>query len=364
MSATSPTTATPTAHQLDHGHLEQLLELALVDIGAIMQAPLMLIGSRLGLYRALAEEPMSTHELARRTGTVERYVREWARGQAAAGFVSYDAATERYWLSPEQEMIFADEDSPAYLIPGFEQALTVGGVRERVQEAFSTGGGIGWGDHDPNLSCTTARFFAPGYRANLVAEWIPALDGVEEKLRAGALVADVGCGHGISTRLMAAAYPESTVIGFDSHEHSIRAAARDALAAGLEGRATFQTATAKGFPGGGYDLITMFDCLHDLGDPVGAAIRVKEALAADGTWMIVEPQAGDSVEENLNPRGRAYYAASTLVCTPTSLSQEVGLALGAQAGEAAIRRVTEEAGFTRFRRVAENPFNLVFEVRI
>ena len=361
----APATIAPaaTAPAIDEAALGALLGKAVVDIGAVMQAPLILIGNRLGLYRALTEGPLTTAELAARTGTVERYVREWVRGQAAAGYVTYDAATDRYTLSPEQAMIFAQQGSPTYLVAGFELALTMGKGESRLEAAFRTGQGIGWHEHDEHLSCSIARFFEPGYRANLLSAWIPALHGVHEKLRAGARVADVGCGHGISTLLMADAYPESSFVGFDYHEGSIAAARADARAAGLEGRASFERASDRDYPGRDFDLVTMFDCLHDLGDPVGAAVRVRESLAADGTWMIVEPRAGDGVEDNLNPVGRVFYSASTLVCTPTSLSQEVGLALGAQAGEQAIRAVTQEAGFTRFRRAAETPFNLVFEVR-
>jgi SAM-dependent methyltransferase len=348
---------------VDETRLNELLGRALVDIGAAMQAPLMLLGARLGLYGALAEDALTSAELAHRTGTAERYVREWVRGQAAAGFVTYDPATDRYHLSPEQALLLAHEGSPAYLLGGFEVALAMGRVAPRLEDAFRTGEGIGWHEHDDDLSCGTARFFEPGYSANLVPGWIPALKGIEAKLRAGALVADVGCGHGISTCLMAEAYPASTFLGFDYHQGSIDAATERARAAGLEGRISFQRATAKDYPGRGYDLVAMFDCLHDLGDPVGAALHVRETLAEDGVWMVVEPRAGDRVEENLNPVGRIFYSGSTLVCTPNSLSQEVGLALGAQAGETAIRAVTEEAGFTRFRRAAETPFNLVFEVR-
>lgn len=357
------TTTTKDTTAIDESALHDLVGRAVVDIGAVMQAPLMLIGRRLGLFRALAEEPLTTAELATRTGTAERYAREWVRSQAAAGWVTYHPETDRYSLSTEQALLFVDETSPAYLLGGFDLALTVGRDSERIEEAFRTGEGLSWGDHDDHLSCSTARFFEPGYRANLVAAWIPALEGVEEKLRRGALVADVGCGLGVSTRLMAEAFPQSTFLGFDYHEGSILAAREDARRDGLEGQVRFEQATAKGYPGNGYDLVAMFDCLHDLGDPVGAAVHVKETLAENGTWMIVEPRAGDRVEENLNPVGRVYYSGSTLVCTPTSLSQEVGLALGAQAGEAAIRAVVEEAGFTRFRRVAETPFNLVFEAR-
>jgi len=249
------------------------------------------------------------------------------------------------------------------LLGCFEVALVAGRVQPRLEEAFRNADGIAWHDHEDGLSCSTARFFEPGYRANLVAGWLPALDGVTEKLRSGALVADVGCGLGVSTLLMADAYQATTFLGFDYHLPSIETAREAVQGAGLEGRAAFQQSTAKDFPGEGYDMVTMFDCLHDLGDPVGAARHVHRTLAEDGTWMIVEPQAGNRVEDNLNPVGRLYYGASALVCTPTSLSQEVGLALGAQAGEEAIRSVVEEAGFSSFRRAAETPFNIVFEAR-
>jgi SAM-dependent methyltransferase/transcriptional regulator with XRE-family HTH domain len=343
--------------------LNELLGRAVVDLGAAMQAPLMLLGERLGLYRALAGQALTTEELAGRTGTAERYVREWARGQAAAGYVTYDAEMDRYHLTPEQALLLAHESSPAYLLGGFEIAVAAGRIEPRLAEAFRTGQGIGWHEQDDGVCCGTARFYGPGYRAHLVQQWIPALDGVQEKLRAGALVADVGCGHGLSTLLLAEAFPNSTFLGFDYHEGSLDTARQNAREAGLESRVSFQRATAKSYPGRVFDLVAMFDCLHDLGDPVGAASHVRDTLAEDGTWMIVEPRAGDRVEENLNPVGRVFYAGSALICTPTSLSQEVGRALGAQAGEAAIRAVAEEAGFTRFRRVAETPFNLVFEAR-
>ena len=357
------TASTNATRAIDEGQLTELLQRAVVDIGAVMQAPLMVVGNRLGLYEALAQEALTTTELAERTGTAERYVREWVRGQAAAGWVTYHPTTGRYSLTPEQALVFALEESPVYLLGGFELALTMGKVAERLEGAFRTGEGIGWHEHDEALSCTTARFFAPGYRAHLIDSWIPALDGVEEKLRAGVTVADVGCGHGISTVLMAEAYPNATFFGFDYHEGSIATARANARDAGVSDRTHFHCATAKAYPGDDYALITMFDCLHDLGDPVGAAVRVKEALAPDGTWMIVEPRAGDRVEDNMNPVGRVYYSGSTLVCTPTSLSQEVGLALGAQAGEKRIRSIAEKAGFTRFRRAAETPFNMVLEAR-
>jgi SAM-dependent methyltransferase len=348
---------------IDEARLNELLGRAVVDVGAAMQAPLMLLGDRLGLYGALAGEALSTTELAEKTGTAERYVREWLRGQAAAGYVTYDGTTDRYHLTPEQALLFAHESSPAYLLGGFEVAVAAARIGPRLTEVFRTGQGIGWHEQDHGVFCGTARFYGPGYRANLVQHWIPALGGAEEKLRAGALAADVGCGQGISTLLLAEAFPNSTFLGFDYHEGSLDAARQNAREAALENRVSFQRATAKDYPGRAFDLVTMFDCLHDLGDPVGAAVHVRETLAEDGTWMIVEPRAGDRVEENLNPVGRVFYAGSALICTPTSLSQEVGRALGAQAGEAAIRAIAEEAGFTRFRRAAETPFNLIFEAR-
>ena len=352
--------STPT---IDEHKLNDLLGRVVNDLGAAMQTPLVVLGYRLGLYAALAEGAATTAELAERTGTKERYVREWVRGQAASGYVTYDPGADRYSMSPEQALLFAKEDGPAYLIGGFEVALAAGKVEPRLLQAFRTGEGIGWHEHDDGVPCGTARFFAPGYRANLVPSWIPALDGVAAKLRAGALVADVGCGHGVSTLLMAEAFPRSTFIGFDYHEESLEAARAATRKAGLEARVSFQRATAKTYPGRDFDLVTMFDCLHDLGDPLGAATHVRKTLAPDGTWMIVEPRAGARVQDNLNPVGRVFYSASALVCTPGSLSQEVGLALGAQAGEEPIRAIVAEAGFSRFRRATETPFNAVFETR-
>lgn len=351
---------TPTT--IDEAKLNDLLGRFVTDMGATFQAPLMTLGAELGLYDALAEGPATSTELAAKTGTVERYVREWARTLAAGGYLTYDPATDRYSVTPEQALLF-DPHGPAYILGGFEVALAAGKAQPRLREAFRSGDGIGWHEHDEGVFCGTAKFFGAGYRANLVASWLPALEGVAEKLQAGALVADVGCGHGVSTLVMAEAFPASTFVGFDYHEGSLEEGRAKAREKGLDQRLRFLRATAKDFPGTEYDLVTMFDCLHDLGDPVGAAAHVRETLKPDGTLMIVEPRAGDRVEENLNPVGRVYYAASTLVCTPTSLSQEVGLALGAQAGEAAIQEVVEAAGFTRFRRAAETPFNLIFEAR-
>jgi SAM-dependent methyltransferase len=334
------------------------------ELGATVNAGLIVIGDRLGLYRAMAGAgPVSARQIAERTGTTERYVREWLNAQAAGGYVEYEAASDRYVLPAEQAMALADEDSPAFVGGAFQLALATLKSTGRIESAFTSGAGVGWHEHDEGVPIGCERFFRPGYNANLVSAWLPALDGVEEKLRAGANVADVGCGLGASTRLMATAYPNSTFAGFDYHTESIALAREKAMAAGLSERTRYDVARAADFPGTGYDLIAMFDCLHDMGDPVGAARHVRQALAPDGTWLVVEPIAGDGVEQNLNPVGRAYYCFSTFLCTPSSLSQEVGLALGAQAGEARIREVARAAGFTRFQRVAETPFNAVFEVR-
>ena len=307
--------------------------------------------------------PLTPAELAERTGTAERYVREWLNAQAAGGYVDYDPDTVRYTLPAEHAVALTDESSPAYL-PGFFQ-IALGTVHDspRITEAAKTGAGIGWHDHVHDVHEGCERFFRPGYNANLLPSWLPALDGVVGKLQRGARVADVGCGHGASTILMAHAFPASTFAGSDYHEGSIRVARERAEDAGVTDRVGFEVAPAASYSGRGYDLVTMFDCLHDMGDPAGAARHVHESLAADGTWMIVEPAAGDRVEDNLNPVGRAYYSFSTLLCTPASLSQDVGLALGAQAGEARIRDVVTSAGFSRFRRVSETPFNIVFEAR-
>jgi 2-polyprenyl-3-methyl-5-hydroxy-6-metoxy-1,4-benzoquinol methylase len=354
-------TGTPT---LDPERLDALLGQAVGEFGATVNAALVVIGDRLGLYRALAEaDALTSTELARRTGTAERYVREWLNAQAASGYVDYDAAACRYALSPEQAAILADESGPAFVGGGFQIALGAAAGLERIQDAFLTGAGVGWHEHSHDVFEGCQRFFEPGYRANLIDAWIPALEGVHERLRAGGRVADVGCGHGVSSIVIAEGYPASTVHGTDAHDGSIAEARRLAAEAGLGDRVTFATQPADALEPGGYDLVTSFDCLHDMGDPVGVARQVRAALAPGGAWMIVEPRAGDTVQENLNPVGRAYYAFSTLLCTPSSLSQEVGLALGAQAGEARLTAVLESAGFTSVRRAAETPFNLVLEAR-
>ena len=318
---------------LDEQALNQLLGRAIVDFGGANVAPLVVIGDRLGLYRALAAAgPLTSAALAATTGTAERYVREWLNAQAASGYVTYDAESGRYSMTPEQALVFATEDGPAFIVGAFQSALAAGRIVDRLTDAFRTGEGVGWHEHDHALFHGVERFFRSSYLGNLVQTWIPALDGVEAKLREGARVADIGCGHGASTIIMAQAYPASQFVGFDSHPESIAAANARARQAGVADRCRFEVAGAKNFPGTAYDLVTVFDALHDMGDPAGAARHVLSTLAPGGSWMIVEPYAGDRVEENLNPVGRAYYAASTLICTPCSLAQEVGLALGAQAG--------------------------------
>lgn len=349
---------------IDEDKLHALLGRAVVDFGAVSIAPLVLIGDRLGLYRALGDDgPMTSAELAAQTGTHERYVREWLNAQAASGYVRYTPESGRYELTPEQALMFADEGGPAFVIGGFQTALAAGRIADKLTEAFRSGEGIGWHEHDHALFHGIERFFRSSYAGNLVQAWIPALEGVEAKLRAGARVADIGCGHGASTILMARAFPASSFIGFDYHAQSIMAASSRAREAGVADRCRFEVGTAKDFPGRDYDLVTVFDALHDMGDPAGAARHVFSTLAPGGSWMIVEPYAGDRVEENLNPIGRAYYAASTLICTPCSLAQDVGLALGAQAGEARMRSIVTGAGFTRFRRATHTPFNMIFEAR-
>lgn len=350
---------------VDEQQLHDLLGRVVVDFGAVSNAPLVLIGDRLGLYRALADHgPLTSAELATRTSTHERYVREWLNAQAASGYVTYVADSGRYGLTPAQVLAFADEGSPAFMVGGFQLALAAGRRLDTLAEAFRTGAGIGWHEHDHELFHGIERFYRPSYAAHLVDHWIPALSGVEAQLHAGARVADIGCGHGASTILMAQAYPGSVFIGFDVHVDSIGAATERARRAGVSDRCRFDVAPADGFPGTGYDLITVFDALHDMGDPLGASRHVRRALAPKGSWMIVEPYAGDRVEENLNPVGRAYYAGSTLICTPCALAQQGGMALGAQAGEARIRAVVTGAGFTRFRRAMQTPFNLIYEAQL
>lgn len=349
---------------IDETKFQAFMNRAVGDLGALISAGLVVIGEKLGLYKAMmGAGPLSPAELAAKTKTSERYVREWLAAQAAGGYVEYDPATKRFTLPEEQAFALAAEDGPAYLPGAFELMTSLLKDEPLITEAFRTGKGVGWHEHDPGLFRGTERFFRPNYRAHLVDEWIPALDNVKAKLEMGAKVADVGCGHGASTILLAQAYPNSRFFGFDYHEQSIGWANKAALDAGVSDRVTFNVAPAKHFPGSEYDLIAFFDCLHDMGDPAGAARHVHDALAEDGTWMVVEPFANDRLEDNLTPVGRVYYSASTMVCTPASLAQEVGLGLGAQAGEARLRQVMAEGGFTRIRRAAETPFNLVLEAR-
>lgn len=344
--------------------MNELLGKFLNDFGGTLHSAMAVIGDKLGLYKAMAAAgPLTSEELAERTGTTERYVREWLASQAAGGYANYDAATRQYSLSEEQAFALTDENGPVFLPGAFQLALSAVRSEPRIADAFKTGAGVGWHEHDAGLFCGTERFFRPGYAANLIDSWIPAFAGLEEKLQAGAKVADIGCGHGASTILMAQAYPNSTFTGFDYHEGSIEQARKKASDAGLSDRVSFEVAKAKDYPGNDYDLVAFFDSLHDMGDPVGAANHVLGSLKSDGAWMIVEPFANDKVEDNFNPIGRIFYSASTMLCTPASRSQEVGLGLGAQAGEARIRDVVTTGGFKQFRRATETPFNLVFEAR-
>ncbi|MGO7038549.1 class I SAM-dependent methyltransferase [Rhizobium acaciae] len=348
----------------DMQKLDALVGRLVGDVGAAMSGALVVLGDQVGIYKAMADgTPMSVQDLAKKTGIKERYLREWLSAQAAADYVAYDEKTDRFSLTPEQAMVFAEENSPAFFVGAFEVVQSMWMDESKVADAFRTGKGLGWHEHSTCLFRGTERFFRPGYNSHLVNEWIPALGGVEEKLKAGASVADVGCGHGASTILMAQAYPASRFTGFDYHGPSIERAKAAAKDAGVSDRVTFEQGSAAEFPGRGYDMVAMFDCLHDMGDPVGAGRHVKDTLGPNGTWLIVEPFAHDDLKDNLNPVGRVYYGASTMICTPASLSQEVGLGLGAQAGEMKLRKVALDAGFTHFRRATETPFNMVFEVR-
>ncbi|HRD61748.1 class I SAM-dependent methyltransferase [uncultured Nocardioides sp.] len=348
---------------MDDNLLNQMLGRFVGDLGATITAGGVVLGHRLGLYRALAEASGTSDDLARRTQCDPRYVAEWARAQAAGGYVTYDPATEVFSLTEEQAFVLANADGAVYAPGAFVLALGSLQAVDRITKAFRTGEGVGWHEHDDDVFVGCEQFFRPGYLANLVPAWLPALDGVEDKLRAGAKVADIGCGLGASTILLAEAFPQARLLGADYHAESIELACKRAADAGVADRIDFEIATAQNYPGTGYDLVATFDCLHDMGDPVGAARHIRQSLADDGTWLIVEPIAGDSVADNLNPVGRVYYGFSTFLCVPNALSQAGGHSLGAQAGEAAIGKVVAEAGFTRFRRAAETPFNLVFEAR-
>ncbi|MGH8503493.1 MAG: class I SAM-dependent methyltransferase [Gammaproteobacteria bacterium] len=349
---------------IDEAKLETFVHQMVGDMAAAMSGVMVNIGHKLGLYKAMAGAgPMTPAQLARKTGTHERYVLEWLNNQTAGGYIDYDPNERTYALSDEHAFVLANPDSPFFVPPAFDVAATLWLDEDKLLDAMRTGKGIGWHEHHHRLFFGTEAFFRAGYKANLTTAWIPALDGVEAKLKAGAKVADVGCGHGASTIIMAQAYPDSTFIGSDYHQGSIETARQRAKAAGVGDRARFEVASAKTYSGSDYDLICFMDCFHDLGDPLGAARHAREALGPDGAVLMVEPFAGDHVEDNINPVGRLYYAASTALCTPNSLSQEVGLALGAQAGEARLREIMREAGFSRFRRATQTPFNLVLEAR-
>ena len=348
---------------VDTKKLEQFLGQFVTDLGATVHAGMVVIGDRLGLYKALAAGPLTAAELAAITRTDQRYVSEWLASQAAGGYITYNAQTSKFGMTEEQALTLANEDGPAYLPGAFELALGSLAAVPRITEAFRSGAGMGWGEHEDRVFHGCEKFFRPGYAANLVSSWIPALDGVHDKLVRGAKVADVGCGKGSSTILMAKAFPKSHIYGFDYHDKSIEAARESAKRQGVADRVTFEVAKAKEFPGKDYDFVAVFDCLHDMGDPVGAAAHVRAALNEDGSWMIVEPFANDDLQDNLNPVGRVYYSFSTLLCTPCSRSQEVGMCLGAQAGEKRIQKVVNTAGFSRFRRATQTPFNLVYEAR-
>jgi SAM-dependent methyltransferase len=349
---------------MNEAKLEAFVGQAVGDLGAAISGLMLYLGDQLGLYKAMAGAgPLTSEELAERTGTDERYVREWLNNQAAGGYVAYDAGKGTFTLPDEQAFCLANEDSPVFMAGGFTSIAAAWASADKFVDVIRAGRGFGWSEHDPRLFKGVERFFRPGYKANLTASWIPALDGVEDKLNAGAKVADVGCGHGASTIVMAGAYPKSTFVGFDFHQPSVDAARKAAAEARIGDRVSFEVAGAKDFPGNDYDLVAYFDCLHDMGDPVGAARHAHQALKPDGTVMLVEPLAGDRPEENHNPVGRAFYGFSTVICTMASKAQEVGLALGAQTGEARMRLLFEEAGFSSLRRATETPFNLVLEAK-
>jgi SAM-dependent methyltransferase len=358
-------TTTTTRTEIDPAKLDEFMGGAIGDLSSTVSAALTVLGDRLGLYRALADAPGSSAErLAELTGTALPYLRPWLANQAAGGYVEYDPSTETFSMTPEQALALAEENGPAFF-PGSMQ-LALSAIRDlpAIEERFRTGEGFGWHEHDPELFTGTERFFRPGYVANLVDAWLPALDGVVDRLRAGATVVDVGCGHGASTILMAQAFPASRFVGTDYHEGSILVARRRAEAAGVSDRVTFQTQDAADLPAGSADFVTMFDCLHDMGDPAAAARAVRSALRDDGTFLLVEPFAGDHLEDNLHPVGRLFYAASTMICTPASLSQPGARALGTQAGPAVLTQLLTEAGFGTVKVATTSPVNLVIEARI
>ena len=349
--------------ELNEAKLHEFLGKMVTEMGAAAIGALIIMGDKLGLYKSLATSgPMTSQQLSEATGTTERYVREWLSAQAASGYIEYDAGSESFSMTPEQIAVFGNEESPVLMTGAFYGIASMYIDESKIENAFRSGEGVAWGDHDGCLFCGTEKFFRPSYKANLVSSWIPALDGVKEKLQQGAKVADVGCGHGVSTMEMAKAFPNSEFLGYDFHAESVEHASAMAKDAGIK-NISFEMATAKTFPGKDYDLVTFFDCLHDMGDPVGACSHVVKALSPDGTCMIVEPFANDSLQENLNPVGRAFYAFSAMICTPSSISQEVGLGLGAQAGEKRLKEVITSGGFSKFRRATETPFNLILEAR-
>jgi len=349
--------------ELDESRLHDLLGKVVTEMGAAANGPLVIIGDKLGLYESLAEYgPMTSYQLAEKTNTAERYIREWLSAQAASGYIQYDDVKDNFFMSPEQIAVFGNRKSPVFMTGAFYAISSVYFDEPKIEKAFKTGEGVSWGDHNKCLFCGTEKFFSPSYEDNLTSNWITSLDGVEEKLQRGAKVADIGCGHAASTIIMAKAYPNSTFIGFDFHDKSIEQAKMRAKDANVK-NISFQVATAKDFPGSDYDFVTFFDCLHDMGDPVGACAHVKDVLKPDGTCMIVEPFANNSLKENLNPVGRAFYAFSAMLCVPCSLNQEVGLALGAQAGEEKLKNTILSGGFSQFKKAAETPFNLILEAR-
>jgi 2-polyprenyl-3-methyl-5-hydroxy-6-metoxy-1,4-benzoquinol methylase len=349
---------------IDEAKLNQFVEQMLADLGGAGSIAMVRMGDNLGLYKTLhAKGPMTAEEFAAAAGVTQRYLREWASHQAASKYLTYDSTTQKFSLSEEQAMVFAIDDSPFNMLGAFDATVAIIGNQDKVEPAFRHGGGVSWGDQSTCLFCAIARFFRPGCKANLIDHWLPSLDGMIEKLKRGAKVADVGCGHGVSTVIMAQAFPNSQFMGYDFHPSSIAHAQANAREEGVSANAHFEIASAKDYRGKDFDLVTFFDCLHDMGDPVGAAAHVRQSLKKDGTWMVIEPMAGDRLEDNLNPIGRLFYAGSTLVCVPTSLAQEVGAALGGQAGEAKLREVITAGGFSRVRRATETAFNMILEAR-